>query len=82
MGLAMINHYLFLYLNELGASSVVMGWALTMATVSELFVMYFSDRLLRWLGARGLLLVALGILGARLMTYTLVSVPGWVLVIQ
>ncbi len=82
VGLAMIHHYLFLFLDSLGASSIMMGLALTFATVSELGVMYFSDRLLRWLGARGLLLFSLGILGVRLIAMGLVSSPEWVLIIQ
>jgi PPP family 3-phenylpropionic acid transporter len=78
IGLSMTHHYLFLYLNELGASSLVMGWSLTIATISELIVMYFSDRFLRWWGARRLLLFALGALSLRLLANS----PGWVLVIQ
>jgi PPP family 3-phenylpropionic acid transporter len=82
IGLSMIHHYLFLYLDQLGASSKVMGWSLTVATISELVVMFYSDRLLRWWGARGLLLVSLGALVLRLMAYAYVNSPGWVLLIQ
>lgn len=82
VGLALIHHYLFLFMDGLGASSIMMGWALTLATVSELVVMYFSDRLLRWWGARGLLLVALGVLGFRLIAMGLVNSPEWILLLQ
>ena len=82
VGLAMIHHYLFLFLDSLGASSIMMGWALTLATVSELVVMFYSDRLLRWWGARGLLLFSLVILVFRLIAMGLVTSPEWVLALQ
>jgi PPP family 3-phenylpropionic acid transporter len=82
IGLAMIHHYLFLFLNTLGASRFVMGTALTMATISELVVLYYSDRLLRRWGTRGLLVFALAVLSFRLVAYGLIHAPGWVLVIQ
>ena len=82
VGLAMIHHYLFLFLDGLGASSLMMGWALTLATVSELVVMFYSDRLLRWWGPRGLLLFSLVILTFRLVAMGLVTSPEWVLLLQ
>ncbi len=82
IGLAMIHHYLFLYLDGLGASSITMGWALSLATISELIVMYYSDRLLRWWGASGLLLFALGSLAVRLLAMAFAASPEWVLLLQ
>jgi len=75
MGLAMIHHYLFLYLSHLGASSVMMGSALTIATISELFIMYFSDRLLKAWKARGLLLFGLIMIAIRLIAYSFIKNP-------
>jgi PPP family 3-phenylpropionic acid transporter len=82
VGLSMIHHYLFLFLDELGASSLMMGWSLTIATVSELFVMFFSDRILRRWGARRLLLFSLAALCLRLFSYSVIHRPEWVLLIQ
>jgi PPP family 3-phenylpropionic acid transporter len=82
IGLSMTHHYLFMFLDELGASSLVMGWALTVATVSELGVMFFSDRILRRWGARRLLLFSLAALSLRLLAYSVVHAPQWVLLIQ
>jgi len=53
MGLASIHNYLYLFLESLGAGKVMMGTALTIATASELVVMYFADRLLKAWKAKG-----------------------------
>jgi len=82
IGLSMIHHYLFLFMDGLGASSLLMGWTLTAGTVSELIVMYYSDRLLSKWGARRLLLFSLIALSFRMFAYGIVKNPGWVLVIQ
>ena len=82
VGLALVHHYLFVFMDQLGASSLLMGWALTFATLSELGVMYFSDRLLRWFGAKGLLVISIGMLGLRLIAMGLIVSPGWVLLTQ
>ncbi|MEZ4659402.1 MAG: MFS transporter [Caldilineaceae bacterium] len=47
VGSGVVNSYLFLYMQTLGASKTLMGVALTVATVSELAVFATSDRLLR-----------------------------------
>ncbi|HBX68899.1 MAG TPA: hypothetical protein DEH25_05820 [Chloroflexi bacterium] len=82
IGLAMIHHYLFLYLAGLGASSSVMGWALTVGTLSELFVMGLSGQLLKRWKARGLLLASLIFLSLRFFAYAVITEPGWALAIQ
>ena len=82
MGLSMIHHYLFLFLASIGASSVMMGWALSFATISELFVMYFSDRILQRWGARLLLLFSLFALSVRLVAYSQITNPIWILFFQ
>lgn len=75
MGLAMIHHYLFLYLSHLGASPTLMGSALTVATLSELVVMYYSDRLLKVMKARGLIAVALVMITIRMLGYSFATRP-------
>jgi MFS family permease len=81
-GSSLINNYLFLYMAELGASKTLMGLALSVATLSELFIFATSDRLLdRW-GVRGLLGLALTALVLRLMAYALISNPWLVLPVQ
>ncbi len=80
--LAITSNYLFLYMNDLGASKTLMGLALTFATLSELPVLFYSDRLLRRWGPRGLLLFALAVYVVRALAYTVIAEPWLVLVIQ
>ncbi len=82
MGLAVVHHYLFLYLSGLGASPVMMGWALTIATVSELVVMYYSERLLKMWQTRGLILFGLFMIMLRLLGYAFVQSPVLALALQ
>jgi PPP family 3-phenylpropionic acid transporter len=82
IGNATINNYLFVYMQSLGASNTLMGFALTVSTISEIPAMFFSDRLLRRFGARGMLIIAMTTIGLRLICYSLTTQPWVVLVIQ
>jgi MFS transporter, PPP family, 3-phenylpropionic acid transporter len=82
IGMATINTYLFVYMQSLGASKTLMGLALTVSTLSEIPVMFFSDRLLRRFGARSMLVIAIMTIGLRLICYSLTRQPWVVLVIQ
>src|SRR5688572_28087124 len=49
MSLSMISNFLFLFLRQLGVDEFSLGLTLTVATLSELPVLFFSNRLLgRW----------------------------------
>jgi MFS transporter, PPP family, 3-phenylpropionic acid transporter len=82
IGLATINNYLFVYMQSLGASNTLMGFALTVSTLSEIPAMFFSDRLLRRFGARGMLIIAMTTIGLRLICYSMTTQPWVILVIQ
>ena len=82
VGMATINNYLFVYLQSLGASKTLMGFALTVSTLSEIPALFFSDRLLRRFGARGVLIIAMTTIGLRLVGYSLTTQPWVVLLIQ
>jgi PPP family 3-phenylpropionic acid transporter len=82
MGLATVHHYLYLYLSHLGASTVTMGYSLTIATVSELVVMYFADRLLKAWKASGMILVGMVMVGLRLVGYAFAPNPQVALALQ
>lgn len=79
---AMINSYLFLYLDSLGAGETLMGLALTFATFGELPVFFFSDRLLVRFGSRGVLLLSLLAYAVRTLGYSLIQVPWMALPVQ
>lgn len=82
MGLATVHHYLYLYLNHLGASTVTMGYSLSIATVSEVLVMFFSDRLLNRWKARGLILIGMLMIVLRLVGYAFAATPQLALLFQ
>ncbi len=82
MGLALIHNYLFLYLRQIGASTSLMGLALTVATVSEIIAFSWAGRLIARLGTRTILYMALGALGLRLLSHFFIQNPWWVLPVQ
>jgi PPP family 3-phenylpropionic acid transporter len=59
IGSGIVHNYLFLYLADLGASETLMGLSQTAQTFSEIPVFFFSALLLRKVGARGLVVLAL-----------------------
>jgi len=81
-GLATMYNYLFIYMESLGASKTLMGLSLTISTISEVPVLFFGDRLLRRFGTRGLMLMAMGMVGLRLVLYSTTSLPWVILLIQ
>jgi PPP family 3-phenylpropionic acid transporter len=81
-GLSVVTNFLFLYMEELNASRQVMGLALLMATISEIPVLFFSGKMLRRWGPRGLLLVSLAAYVLRAYAYAAASAPWQVLIIQ
>jgi PPP family 3-phenylpropionic acid transporter len=82
VGFASVNTYLFPYMQQLGASAGVMGLALTLATLSELPVLFFADRLLKRFGSFGLLALGMGMTGVRLLLFAAASAPAGVLAFQ
>ena len=81
-GMATYNNYFLVYMQGLGASSTLRGLALVIATASEIPAMFFSDRLLRRFGARGMLVVAMTTIGLRLICYSLTTQLWVILLIQ
>jgi MFS transporter, PPP family, 3-phenylpropionic acid transporter len=82
IGMAMINTYLFIYMESLGASKSLMGLALMVASASEILALFFGNQFLRRFGARGLLIIAMTTIGLRLIFYSLTTSTWVVLLIQ
>jgi PPP family 3-phenylpropionic acid transporter len=82
MTMSVVHNYLFLYLADIGAGNSLMGLSLTVATVGELSIFWFSDRLLVRLGTRRLMVVALMAHVVRVSLYSVLRVPGLVLPVQ
>jgi PPP family 3-phenylpropionic acid transporter len=82
MAMAATNNYLFPYLKGLGAVETTMGFALTIATVCEVPVLFFGNRLLRWLDPNQLFLVALAITGGRMLLLAAAGTVNQALLVQ
>ncbi len=82
IGLAAVNNYLFLLMSALGASETLMGISLTISTLSEIPVMFFGNRLLKRLGATGLIALSLGVIGLRSVLFFLAASPLAIIIIQ
>jgi PPP family 3-phenylpropionic acid transporter len=81
-GSSVTSNYLFLYLEDLKASSTLMGLSLTIATISELPVLFFSNQLLRRWGPRGLMILSLAAYVVRALGYSLAANPGQAVMFQ
>lgn len=81
MSLSVFLNYLFLHLESMGASRLVMGLSLTIATISEIPIFLYSSRLLRR-GAPFLMAVSLGIMVVRAFAYASMTAPWQVLLIS
>ncbi len=75
MVLSMISNFLFIFLTDLGADKLTLGLMLTIATISELPVLFFSNRLLQHWNARQLMSAALLFFAARALAYSFIVEP-------
>jgi PPP family 3-phenylpropionic acid transporter len=82
MALSVISNFLFLFLRELGANELSLGFTLTVATLSELPVLFFSNQLLRRWSAQRLISMALVLFAIRALAYSLITTPWLALLIQ
>jgi PPP family 3-phenylpropionic acid transporter len=82
MALSMTSNFLFIFLRDLGADKFLLGLTLTFATLSELPMLYFSDRLLSRWGAQRLMSAAMLFYAIRALAYSFIVVPWEALPIQ
>jgi len=77
MALMSINSFLSAYMNELGINKSVLGFALSISTLSELPVLFFGNRLLTKLKPHGILILSMCATMIRLFLYAIFqSAPG------
>ncbi len=74
--------YLYPYMDGLGASKTMMGWALTISTLTEMPIFFVGHRLVKKFGSSGLLTLSLLMFGIRSLLYAAVSAPWMVLLVQ
>lgn len=82
ISLMSINVYLAPYLAELGIRSSLLGVALAIATISELPVLFFGNRLLEKLKPHGLLILSMCAVTIRLFLYAIFQTPAGILGFQ
>lgn len=80
--LSAIGSFLFIYLQDIGAHKTLLGFTLTVATLSELPVLYFSSVFLKRWGMLNLMIVALFFFAIRALAYSFISLPWMALPIQ
>lgn len=82
MAVTTMNNYLFSYMQELGASRMTMGIALTISVLIELPVLFYSNLLLRRFKAYGLFVLGIVFCGVRLLLYTAFNFTAGILFFQ
>jgi PPP family 3-phenylpropionic acid transporter len=76
------NSFFSLYLNGLGAEEGAIGLAWAIAALSEIPVMLYSGRIMRRIGARGLLYIALLTFAGRWLLYSFIRAPALAIAVQ
>jgi len=82
IGLAVVNTYLFYYMGELGSSKTFMWIGMVIATLSEMPVLFFSNRLIKRFNSYGLLVIGLAATGIRLLLFAMVNMPIGIIFVQ
>ena len=82
VALAATNIYFFPYMEELGAKESVMGFALTIGTLSEIPVFFFGNRLVKRFKPYGLLMLAIVVTVIRFLLYAASGTPNLALFAQ
>lgn len=82
MSLSVVSAYLLLYMNNLGASRTLMGLTQTVATISEIPVLFFVNRLIKRWGARRLMAVSIAAYALRAFLVSLATSPETIVLIQ
>jgi len=79
---ATFSYFLSLYIKKLGGSNTIIGWAFSIAAVTEIPCMVYLGALSDKIGRKPLLVAALFSYPLRLFLYTIVSEPYLILPIQ
>ena len=82
LGVLTVTTYLFPHMAEMGASESLMGVASFIATVTELPIFFFGNRLVKRFTSHGLFIFALVMMGVRSLLFAWVSAPFAILVVQ
>lgn len=81
LALAGMNSFLLPYMKELGADTSTMGIALAIGAVTEIPVLFFGHRLIRWLKPHRMFMLAMTVIGIRLLLLAFCSTSTLVLLV-
>lgn len=79
---APIYYFYSIYMKENGASSSLIGLAISLQGLCEIPLFYFSDRIIRKLGLKKTLVVCVAATALRLFLYSIVSIPSIAVMIE
>ena len=82
LSLAAINTYLFPFMKELGVRESTMGLALSIGTITEIPLLFFSNRLVRRFGSYRLLILAMIFTSIRMFLFAASTLPAIVISAQ
>ena len=82
LGTAATNTYLFPFLKELGAPESMMGYAMTIGTLSEVPILLLGSRLVKRLTPYRLFMLGVAITGARFLLFALAQSATLILFLQ
>lgn len=82
LGSISVASYLSPYLAELGANGSQIGFAFTVATLTEIPVFFFGDRLVKRFTSHGLFLIALVLIAVRSVFFGLVNTVFLAILVQ
>lgn len=77
-----VNSFFSIYFYGLGAGEGMIGLAWALVAVGEVPLMIFSGRIMRRIGASGLLKVAFITFALRWLLFSFIDSPTWVLIVQ
>jgi PPP family 3-phenylpropionic acid transporter len=82
LGALSVSSYLFPYMAEMGSSKSLMGFATFIATITEMPIFFFGNRLVKRFTSYRLLILALILMGIRSLLFAWVKTPIAVLILQ
>lgn len=82
LGSSSIEGFLGIYIKEMGGNEGLVGTAAALATLTELPIMIWGEKIIKRYGSWRLLMVAYGVSVFRLVFYSIIPEPRWVLLIS
>lgn len=82
VGTTQVEGLYFLFLNDIGSSSTLLGFSVAVTVIFEVPLFFFGDALATHFSGRSLLLMGMGFYVLRVLYYTLITKPWMVLLVE